>query len=158
MWRKRLLNKIHSHPEKIENEDKVERQQQLDDAVRLLELDTGHDEATTQELMDNINTLKQIHYEDQETARRYLANRNLEAETPTKNFCNQVKNSRKKAKLTCLLQERKLTANEFQNDPTQKQYEEIFSKAKIKDHVKNFYTALYAKNPPNLTKLKLLTL
>ena len=54
--------------------------------MRLLELHTGHDEVTTQELTDNLNTLKQtiqaqIDYEDQEIARRYLPNRNLEVET-----------------------------------------------------------------------------
>ena len=44
--------------------------------------------------------------------RKYMAKRNLEAETPTKSFCNQVNKSKKKVKLQCLLQERKLTPEE----------------------------------------------
>ena len=130
----------------------METQQTLDDTVRLLELDTGHYETTTQELTDNVNTLEQkiraqIDYEDQETARPYLANRNLEAESPTKKICDKVKKFHKKEKLTCLLQERKLTAHELQADPTQKQYEEIFSQDKIKDHIKKILQPFTQKKP-----------
>ena len=84
---------------KFENADKLERQQELDDAVRLLELDTGQDTKTTHELLDRVNTLRDTiqacnDYEDQEAARRYMARRNLEAESPTKNFCSQIQNSK----------------------------------------------------------------
>ena len=86
-----------------------------------------------------------IDYDEQESAKKYMAKRNLEAETPSKNVCNQIKKSKQKAKLTCLMQERDPTPEELIDNPTQKQYEEIFSQVKIKDHVKNFYSALYAK-------------
>ena len=78
-----------------------------------------------------------------------MTRKNLDAETPTKNFCNQIRKSKQKAKLTCLLQERPLTPEETLKDPTQKQYEEIFSQTKIKNHVKEFYSSLYAKKPTN---------
>ena len=49
-----------------------------------------------------------------------MAQHNLEAETTTKNFCNQVNKAKQTVKLTCLLQERKLTPEETLADPTQK--------------------------------------
>ena len=116
---------------------KQQKNQELEDAVNLLELDNGQDQQTTNDLMDRVNTLRQTiqeqnDYEEQEVAKRYMANRNLEAETPTKNFCNQIKKSRQKAKLACLLKERKLTPAETLDDPSQKQYEEILSQIQIK--------------------------
>ena len=76
-------------------------QNRLDDAIVLLELDDLQDNDHTNELFDNINTLKNTiqarnDYEEEEKARKYMAKRNLEAETPTKNFCNQINKSRKK--------------------------------------------------------------
>ena len=65
-----------------------------------------------------------------------MAKRNLEAETPTKSFCNQVKRSKKKVKLQCLLQERKLTPEEQNTNPHQKQYTEIFCQHEIKAQVR----------------------
>ena len=59
-----------------------------------------------------------------------MAKRNLEAETPTKSFFNQVN------KLQCLLQERKLTPEEQNANPHQKQYSEIFCQNKIKAQVR----------------------
>ena len=61
-----------------------------------------------------------------------MGKRNLEAETPTKNCCKQVNKSKQKVKLSCLLQEQKLTPEETLSDPTQKKYEDIFSQTKIK--------------------------
>ena len=78
-----------------------------------------------------------------------MAKRNLEAETPTKNFCNQINKSRKKAQLSCLLQERKLTPQETLDDQTQKKSEEIFCQTKIKDKVRDFYANLYNFKPTN---------
>ncbi len=62
---------------------KKEKQNRLEDAVRLLELDKGQDTDHTNELMDNINTLKDTiparnDYEEEEKARKYMAQRNLE--------------------------------------------------------------------------------
>ena len=74
---------------------KQQKNHQLEDAVTLLEMDDGHDKETTDKLTDRVNTLKdtiqaQQDYEEQEAARQYMAKRNLEAETPTKNVCNQI--------------------------------------------------------------------
>ena len=55
-----------------------------------------------------------------EKTQKYMAKRNLEAETPTKAFCNQVNKSKKRTKLQCLLQERKLTPEEQNANPHQK--------------------------------------
>ena len=60
---------------KVENEEKQEIQHRLEDAVRLLELDKGQDINHTNELMDNINTLKDTiqarnDYEEEEKARK----------------------------------------------------------------------------------------
>ena len=52
---------------------------------------------------------------------KYIAKRNLEAETPTKSFWNQVNKSKKKVKLQCLLQERILTTEEQISNPNQEQ-------------------------------------
>ena len=60
-----------------------------------------------------------------------MAKWNLEAETPTKSFCNQVNKSKKKVKLQCLLQERKLTPEEQLANPNQKQNVNIFCQNKI---------------------------
>ena len=49
-----------------------------------------------------------------------MAKRNLEAETPTKAFCNQFNKSKKKTNLQCLLQERKLTPEEQNANPHKK--------------------------------------
>ena len=96
------------------NRTKQEKAQQLEDAVTLLELDNGQDSDTTNRLMDDVNTLRdtiqaQNDYEEQEAARKYMAKRNLEAETPTKNFCNQIKKPRKKVKLEHFLKKPKTT-------------------------------------------------
>ncbi len=74
---------------KVENEEKLEIQNRLEDAVRLLDLDRGQDKNYTNELKNNINTLKDTiqarnDYEEEENARKYIAEKNLEAETPTK--------------------------------------------------------------------------
>ena len=45
---------------KNEIAEKQETQQIIDDTKRLHELDTGQDQATTNELLDKINTLKDI--------------------------------------------------------------------------------------------------
>ena len=124
----------------------------LDDTVGLLELDTGQNQTTTYELLDKINTLKDTiqarnDYEEEEKARKYMAQRNLEAETPNKNFCNQINKSKKKGKLSSLLQERKLTPEETLTDPTQKQFEEILCQTKIKSQVRDFYANLYNHKP-----------
>ena len=65
-----------------------------------------------------------------------MAKRNLEAETPTKLFCIQVNKSKKKVKLQCLLQECKLTPEEQNTNPHQKQYTEIFCQNKTKAQVR----------------------
>ena len=41
-----------------ENAEKKELQQQLDEAARLLEIDTGQDPTTTNELLDKVYILK----------------------------------------------------------------------------------------------------
>ena len=51
-------------------------------------------------------------HDEMGSTRKYMAKCNLEAETPTKSFCNQVNKSKKRVKLQCLLQERKLTPEE----------------------------------------------
>ena len=77
-----------------------------------------------------------------EKTRKYMAKHNLEAETPTISFCNQVNKSKKKVKLECLLQEHKLTPEEQNTNPHQKQYTEIFFQNKIKAQVREFYGRL----------------
>ena len=109
-------------------------------------MDDGHDIDTTNRLIDTVNTLRdtiqaQNDYEEQEAARKYMAKRNLEAETPTKSFCSQIRKSKERVKLTNLIKERKLTQAEQLADPTQKQFVEIF--------VKDFYSSLYAKKTTN---------
>ena len=94
--------------------------------------------------------------EEIESTRKYMAKRNLEAETPTKAFCNQVKNYKKKVKLQCLLQERNLTPDELLANPNQKQYVEIFCQDKIKDQVRDFYAKLYYHKPTNPDKDEIL--
>ena len=135
---------------KQDNAEKVKQQLELDDAVAILEADDGQDLDHTNALMDKVKTLSdaiqaQMDHDEQEAARRFLAKRKLEAETPTKNLCNQVKKSKQKTKLTCLLQERELTPQEFSKHPIQVQYEEIHSQAKIKAKAKDFSTKRYAK-------------
>ena len=125
---------------------KQHENKQLEDAVTLLEMDDGHDKEATDKLIDRVNTLKdtiqaQQDYEEQEAARQYMAERNLQAETPTKIVCNQIKRSKEIVKLTHLLKERKLTQAEQLADPTQKQCVQLFSQSKIKDHVKDFILA-----------------
>ncbi len=139
---------------KVENEEKQEIQHRLEDAVKLLELNKGQDIDHKNELMDNINTLKDTiqarnDYEEEEKAEKYMAQKNLEAETPTKAFCNQRNKAKKRTKLSCLLQEKKLTPQEKQIDPTQKQFEEIFCQTKIKTQVRDFYANLYNHRPTN---------
>merc|ERR1712082_41936 len=90
---------------KVEKEEKQKLNDKLEDAVRLLELDKGESQQHTNELMDNVNTLKNtIHarneYEDEERARKFMAKKNLEAETPTKAFCTQMNKSKKRTKST----------------------------------------------------------
>ena len=81
-----------------ENDKKQETQDQLNDTVRLLELDDGENKDYTDELTDRITILKnniQIKMDNDkiEKTRKYMAKPNLEAETPTKSFCNQVNKS-----------------------------------------------------------------
>merc|ERR1712059_42314 len=130
------------------------QQERKNDLTQKQEIQDGQDQNYTNELFDKINTLKNTiqarnEYDEEEKARKYMAQRNLEAETPTKNFCNQINKSRKKVKLSCLLRERKLTAHETLTDTTQKQFEEIFCQTKIKDEVRDFYANLYNFNPTN---------
>ena len=58
--------------------EKEDKQNKLDDAIRLLELDTGQDKNHTNELFYNKNTLKHTiqaknEYEEEEKARKYMA-------------------------------------------------------------------------------------
>merc|ERR1712082_347560 len=83
---------------KVEKEERQELNNRLEDAVRLLELDKGEFQQHTDELLDNVNTLKntiQARNEYEEKARKYMAQKNLEAETPTKAFCNQMNRTKK---------------------------------------------------------------
>ena len=82
-----------------------------------------------------------------ESTRRCMAKCNLEAETPTKSFWNQLNKSKKKVKLQCLLQELKLTPEEQIVNPNQKQYTDIFCQNKIKAEVRNFFGKLYNFQP-----------
>ena len=109
--------------------------------MRLLELDDGQNEDYTDELTERIAILKediQVKMDNDEVKKthKYMAKLNLEAETPTKSFCNQVNKSKKKVKLQCLLQECKLTPEEQNANPQQKQYTEIFCQHKIKAQVR----------------------
>ena len=70
--------------------------------------------------------------EECERTQKFMAKRNLEAETPTKAFCNQVRKAKNRAKLQCLLQERQPTAEEQNANPLRKQYNEITCQHKIK--------------------------
>ena len=84
-----------------ENDKKQKKQDQINDTVRLLELEDGANKDYTDELTDRITTLKnniQIKMDDDkiEKTREYMAKRNLEAKTPTKSYCNQVNKSKKK--------------------------------------------------------------
>ena len=54
-----------------------------------------------------------------------------------------------KVKLQCLLQDLKLTPEEQNTNPQQKQYTEIFCRHKIKAQVKEFYGRLYNFQPTN---------
>merc|ERR1712059_151879 len=106
-----------------DNAEKRKKQEELDDAVRLLEADDGADPQHSNKLIENMKTLsdeiqEQIDIDEQEAAKKFLAKRNLEAETPTKNFCNQVKKSKQKTKIACLLEKRAPTPQEFARDPT----------------------------------------
>ena len=93
--------KFTANRKKFVNADKLERQQELDNAARLLELDTGQDTKTTHELLDRVNILRDTiqarnDYEDQEAARRYMARKILEAETQTNIFAVKLKNQNRK--------------------------------------------------------------
>ena len=140
-----------------ERDIKQKTQDQINDTVRLLELDDGHSKEYTDNLTERITILKEniqlkLDNDEIEKTRKYMAKRNLKAETPTKTFCNQVKKSKKKAKLQCLLQERKLTLEEQNSNPQQKQYTEITCQHKIKAQVKEFYGRLYYFQPTNPDK------
>ena len=105
-----------------ENDKKQQTQDQLNDTTRLLELDVGQNKEYTDGLPDRITTLKnniqiKMDNDEIEKTRKYIAKRNLVAETPTKAFCNH---SKKRTKLQCLLQERKLTPEELNANPHQK--------------------------------------
>ena len=58
MWCKNLHNKVCSNQKKNENEVNNEKQRQLDEAVRLLELDQGHNETYTHQLIEDVNVLR----------------------------------------------------------------------------------------------------
>ena len=144
-----------------ENDAKQKNQNQLNHTVRLLEIDNGINKEYTDELTDKINTLKnniQIKRDndEMESTCKHMAKCNLEAETPTKSFCNQVKKSRKKVKLQCLLQKRKLTPEEQIANPNQKQYVETFCQNKIKAQVREFYGKLHNHKPTNPDKEQIL--
>ena len=86
-----------------ENNEKKRVYDQLNDTVRLLEIDDGKNKQYTDDLTERMSTLKnniqlKIDSEEIESTRKYMAKKNLEAETPTKAFCNQVKNSNCKPK------------------------------------------------------------
>ena len=51
-------------------------------------------------LKDNIQ--QKLDIEETQKARKYMAKRNLEAETPTKAFCNQVNKAKKESKTSML--------------------------------------------------------
>ena len=73
---------------KEDNMKKQKKNLELKDAITLLELDNGHDKQTTNELIDKVNTLRQTiqaqaDFEEQEAAKRFMANNNLQAKTPT---------------------------------------------------------------------------
>ena len=95
-------------------------------------------------------------HDEMGSTRKYMAKCNLEAETPTKSFCNQVNKSKKRVKLQCLLQERKLTPEEQIANPNQKQYTETFCQNKIKTQVREFYGKLYNFQPTNPDKDQIL--
>ena len=74
-----------------ENDIKMLAQNQLNDTVRLLELDDRRNKNYTDDLLERIRILKdniqlQMDTEEAEKTRKYMAKRNLEAETPTKAF------------------------------------------------------------------------
>ena len=69
----------------------------------LLKLDNGQYPTTTAELLDKVNTLGDTiqvrdDYEEHQKAWKYMAQCNLESETPTKNFSNQVNKDKWKVK------------------------------------------------------------
>ena len=126
-----------------------------------MEIDDGKNKQYTDELTERISTLKnnillKRDSEEIENTRKFMAKINLEAKTPTKAFCNQVNNSKKKVKLHCLLEERNLTPDELLANPNQKQYVEIFCQNKIKDQVRGVYAKLYYHKPTNLDKDEIL--
>ena len=123
-----------------------------------METDDGKNKQYTDKLTERISTLKnniqrKMDSEEIEYLKVY-GQKKLEAETPTKALCNQVKNSKKKVKLQCLLQECKLTPDELLANPNQKQYVEIFCQNKIKDQVRDFMQSFITTNLLNLTKMK----
>merc|ERR1712082_184292 len=90
---------------KVENEQKQELNNRLEEAVRILEEDDGQNKEYTNKLLNNVNTLKNTirarnEFEEEEKARKYMAQKNLEAESPTKAFCNQMNKAKKRTKLT----------------------------------------------------------
>ena len=89
-----------------------------------------------------------------ESTRKYMAERNLETDTPTNSFCNQVNKSKKKVKLQWMLQERKLTPEEQITNPNQKQYGEIFCQNKLKPKLENIMQTFTITNPQTPTKNK----
>ena len=67
-----------------------------------------------------------------------------------------MKNSKKKVKLHCLLQECNLTPEELIENPNQKQYTEVLCQDKIKDQVIDFYAKLYYQKPTGPDKDEIL--
>ena len=137
---------------KNEQAEKQEIQNRLDDAIRLLELDDGQDNDHTNELFDKVNTLKHTiqaknDHEEEEKARKYVAKSNLEAETPSKNLCNQINKSQKNVKLSFLLQERKPTLRETLAYPTKN-----FANPKSKIKSEIFTQTCIISNPPTLIR------
>ena len=127
--------------------------------MRTLELDNEHNKEYTDNLTDRIKILKdniqlKLDTEEAEKTRKYMAKRNLEAETPTKSFHSQVKKAKKKVKLQCLLQERNFTQAEQESNPHQKQYTEIFCQKKSKHKLENFMADFITFNPQTPTKMK----
>ena len=139
-----------------ENNIKKFAQDQLNDTVRQLELDDGHCKEYSDSLTDRIKTLKdniqhKLDSEETQKARKYMAKRNLEAETPTKAFCNQVNKAKKKTKLQCLLQERNLKQVEIDTNPQQKQSQKFFARQKLKNKSENSMADYTISNPQALT-------
>ena len=146
---------------KVENEEKLEIQNRLEDAVRLLELDKGQDTDHTNELMDNINTLKNTiqarnDYEEEEKARKYMAQKNLEAETPTKAFCNQINKAKKEQSYHVCFKRENLQPKNHKITPLKSNLKKSFVRQKLKPKLEISMLTYTTTDQQTLTKMKLL--